>query len=96
MKNKNSFGNDGLPIRVFKLGQYELKEIISKLINLSFSLGKSPDCLKIAKLLPVFKNGTKQLINNYRPISLLNVLSKIFEEVMKIRIVDYLEKKLTK
>ena len=93
IKNKNSFGNDELPIKALKIGKEELSKIITKLVNLSFKLGKFPNCLKVAKLVPIHKSGSKHQTNNYRPISLLNVLSKLFEEVMNLRIRQFLEQK---
>ena len=51
-----------------------------------------PNSLKIAKILPIYKNGEKTSIQNYRPISLLPVLSKIFEECMRNRLSLYMEK----
>ena len=92
LKDKKSYGNDGIPIRAYKLGTNRLSMEISKLINISFKLGTFPNCLKIAKIIPVFKSGKRNQINNYRPISILNTLSKIFEECMKIRITHFLER----
>ena len=45
---------------------------------------------KLAKVIPVFKSGDDQLISNYRPISLLSSISKIFEYVIQEQLVDYL------
>ena len=47
--------------------------------------------MKLAKVLPLHKNGSKEDVNNYRPISLLIVWSKIFERVVVNRILNYLE-----
>ena len=61
------------------------------LINKSLSEGIFPSSLKIAKVLPLHKNGSKDDVNNYRPISLLVVWSKIFERFVFNRIFNYLE-----
>jgi len=49
--------------------QGEKSEVKAKIINLSFTTGLVPNMLKIAKVCPVYKNGDKTDINNYRPIS---------------------------
>jgi hypothetical protein len=46
--------------------------------------------LKILKVIPIFKSGDKQQLDNYRPISLLNVFSKIYERVVYNRLVTFL------
>ena len=55
---------------------------ISELCNLSITLGSFPDACKIAKVKPLFKKGSKTDPSNYRPISLLPLLSKVFERVV--------------
>ena len=90
-KNKAS-GPYSIPTIILQ----SIKNIISKplcdLINLSFTSGAHPDLLKIAKVTPVFKKGSRLTISNYRPISLLSNLNKIFEKVISERVYDFLEK----
>jgi len=52
------------------------------LFNLSLLNGAVPDCLKIAKVVPVFKKGDSNLASNYRPISLLSIFSKLLEKLV--------------
>ena len=54
--------------------------------------GVFPDNLKIAKVVPVFKSGDGEIPTNYRPISVLTYLSKIFEKLLYGRINDYFTK----
>ena len=51
-----------------------------------------PDCLKIAKVIPLFKSGDPCDLNNYRPISILTLISQVFERVVHNRIYRFLEK----
>ena len=52
-----------------------------------------PDCWKVSLVVPVFKNvGERSTAKNYRPVSLLSVVSKVFEKLVNNRIVDHLEK----
>jgi hypothetical protein len=52
--------------------------------------GKVPDKMKIAKVIPIFKSGNVNDINNYRPISLLCTFSKILEKIVANRLTSYL------
>ena len=64
---------------------------LSKIINMSFTTGIHPNNLKISETIPVFKKGSRLSISNYRPISLLSNLNKIFEKVIFNRVYDFLE-----
>ena len=63
-------------------GSQVLSQPISELCNLSIKLGSFPDSCKIAKLKPLFKKGSKTNPSNYRPISLLPLISKIIEKLI--------------
>ena len=66
---------------------------MSELVNLSFETGIFPDVLKIAKVNPLHKKDSKIDHRNYRPISLLSVVSKVFEKLIYKRIYFYLDQK---
>ena len=66
---------------------------LSERFNLSFETGLFPDVLKIAKVNPLHKKESKLDHQNYRPISLLSVISKIFEKLIYKRIYFYLDQK---
>ena len=63
-------------------------------MNLSFSTGIFLDKLKMAKVVPtcIFKKGYKSIPGNYRPISILPIISKLFEKLVNNRIVKFLER----
>ena len=63
---------------------------MSKIINLSFATGIFPDLRKLAKVVPIFKSEDELLCENYRPISLLPIFSKIFEKVIYTRMYKFL------
>jgi len=59
------------------------------LINASFNKGIFPDALKIAKVVPIFKSDDKSVLSNYRSVSVLSVISKMFERLMYKRLNTY-------
>ena len=61
------------------------------IFNVSFQSGIFPDQMKRAKIKPLFKNGDKQNMQNYRPISVLSVFSKILEKLMYNRLLSFLK-----
>ena len=63
---------------------------ISHVCRLSLIQGYFPQELKLAKIVPLYKSNDPSHFNNYRPISLLSVFSKIIEKVMYERLYDYL------
>ena len=60
----------------------ELKTPLMNNFNLSLNTGIFPDRMKVAKVTPIFKQGEKSSISNYRPLSVLPCSSKILEQIM--------------
>ena len=91
-KLKNSAaGSDQLKPVVIKEVRKDLIKPIVHLINFSLKTGTFPERHKEAIITPVFKKGCKDVISNYRPISILNVFSKIIEKLMYQRLITYIE-----
>jgi hypothetical protein len=67
-----------------------LSRPLQHIFSLSLSSGIVPTQLKIAKVVPVFKAGDRSIMDNYRPISLLNTFSKVLERVVHNRLSAYL------
>ena len=80
---------NSLPVTIMKQLHDILCFPISELINLSFTKAEFPDVLKEATVVPVFKRGDCKVVSNYRPISILPVLSKLFERAFADRLVDF-------
>ena len=89
MKSKNSSGNDEISNRLLKSIKSEISKPLTIIINQSLETGIFPDALKVAKVKPLFKKGDNCCLNNYRPISLLPTISKIFERVMYTQLYSY-------
>ena len=64
---------------------------LSHVFNLSIVKGHVPSQLKVAKIIPIFKNGDPLSLDNYRPISLLSAFSKVLEKIICNRLVVFLE-----
>ena len=79
---RKAAGIDDRSGRFLKDGSRVLSKPISELCSLSIKLGSFPDSCKIAKLKPLFKKGSKTNPSNYRPISLLPLISKIIEKLI--------------
>lgn len=92
ISSKHSAGIDGIPCDVLRGIETILCVPLVDLINASLAEGCFPSALKIAKVIALLKGGDSELKENYRPIALLSVFSKIFELIMYTRIVSFLEK----
>ena len=89
IKGSTSKGHDGISSELLKLITSDVSKCITTIINQSLTSGIFPNSLKIAKVTPIFKKGNNNLITNYRPISVLPVISKIFETVICDQLSDY-------
>ena len=86
-------GPDCIPVMVLKKRDPELSYILVELFNKCLKKSCFPDCWKVSSVVPVFKNvGERSTAKNYRPVSLLSVVSKVFEKLVNNRIVDHLKK----
>ena len=91
LSTQNSNGPDGRSTKLFKVIEPEITTSLTLLINQVLRTGTFPDKLKIAKVIPIFKKGETTAFNNYRPISLLPVISKVIEQIMFNQLSSYLE-----
>ena len=82
LKDKSSYGHDCLSNIMIKKAHDPLIKPLTLLINQTLSTGIFPSELKVSKVKPLFKRGKPSLFSNYRPISLLASLSKIYEYVV--------------
>ena len=88
---KNSKQNvDSISISILKENyDSQISLILADIINVCFSVGVFPENLKKAIVLPLYKKGERDLLTNYRPISLLPTFSKVFEKCIKSRLTQY-------
>ena len=84
-------GYDRISLRAIKENKLVLIPVLTHLINLVIQQSNFPNCLKIARVTPLFKKGNRSDPSNYRPISILPALSKILEKCLSLQIRDFLE-----
>ena len=89
---KNSApGHDDITADALRLCLPSITSPLVYILNLSLSQGVFPDELKIANVIPLYKADDRICFNNYRPVSLLCIFSKVFEKVMYNRLISFLE-----
>ncbi len=92
LKNSHTAGTDGISSKILIAIAPAIANPLSYCINLSLLSGVVPKMIKIARVIPIFKSGDKNSITNYRPISVLPTISKIFERIVYTRLNKYLDK----
>ncbi len=93
MKAKTSTGYDGISNKLLKSTVSEISLPLTIIFNKSLKEGLYPDSMKTAKVIPLYKSKDSTLSVNYRPVSLLPVISKVLEKVVHKRLYSFLTKK---
>ena len=94
IKNLNaskSPGDDNIPVIFIKDGIHQLSKPLASLINKCIAQSVFPSSEKLAKVKPIYKSAEQNQMCNYRPISVIPVLSKVFEPTVHHQLYDYLD-----
>ena len=83
-------GLDKIPNRLLKIAADVVAPSLTGIFNQSLVTGIFPSDWKMAKVSPIFKNGSKSDLNNYRPISVIPTVAKIFEKIIYDQLYQYL------
>ena len=89
LKPRKSPGPDGIHPLILKNCADTSAISICKIFNMSFSLGKIPDCWKQADIIPLHKKGAKNNCKNYRPVSLTSILCKVCEKIARQHLEEF-------
>ena len=92
IKPNKAIDPNSIPTKILKEFKTELSEPLSDMINVSFNKGIFSDFLKVANAIPIHKKGEKLDPNNYKPISLLSNINKLYEKAMHIQLPNFLRK----
>ena len=82
MDPNKAHGHDEISIRMIKLCGKSITEPLSIIFKTSIQSGIFPKTWKKGNVVPVHKKSSKQVVGNYRPISLLPIFSKVFEKII--------------
>ena len=90
LKSDKSRGPDGVPTNLVKDATKFIAKPLAMIFNASLATGIVPNVWKLAKITPIFKTGARNEKNNYRPISVLPVFAKLFENIVHDQLSDFL------
>ena len=94
LKTSESVGIDEISTKFLKQTISTIALPFSNIINACISRGTFPDNMKLARVTPIYKSGSREEFSNYRPISILNSFSKVFEKVIVKRLLSFISKHL--
>ena len=92
LKSKNSSGHEKISTKLLKEIMPSIIIQVVYIFNLSIRTGFVPDSYKRARVIPIFKSGTRGDFTNYRPISLLSSFSKLLEKIIAKQMFGFLNK----
>ena len=81
LDSSKAFGADCIPVMALKNCEPELSYILTEPFNMYLNESCFPDCWNVSSVVPVLKNvGERSTAKNYRPVSFLSLVSKVFEK----------------
>ncbi|CAB3996609.1 Hypothetical predicted protein [Paramuricea clavata] len=91
LRTTKATGLDGISAKLLRDSAYIIAPYLTKIFNLSLRCGSFPDIWKKGRVTPIFKSGDPTSSNNYRPITILQTLSKLLERIVHHQVYNYLQ-----
>jgi hypothetical protein len=91
LQDDKAAGVDGLAVRACKVISRYISEPLTHIFNNAVDEGHFPTDLKIGRITPIYKKGDKTDTENYRPVTVLNIISKVFERLLNYQLYEYLD-----
>lgn len=93
LKDDSAVGWDNISNIILKRFKHIFVPVLTNIFNKCLAKGCFPKCLKKAVVVAIHKTGSKEKLENYRPISILPAISKILEKIINNQLVKYLDNK---
>ncbi|CAB0018584.1 unnamed protein product [Nesidiocoris tenuis] len=91
LDGSKSSGIDNISAKELKCVAEDVSAVLAYLFTLSIKSGTFPEAFKKAFIVPIHKSGSRAVVNNYRPISILPIISKVFERIVKDKFVAFFD-----
>ena len=89
MNTNKASGIDGISAKILKIAAPCISSSLTPIFNQSILTGVFPDDWKTSKVIPIYKSEAKDEMRNYRPISIISTVARIFEKLIYNQIYDY-------
>ena len=90
LSSNKATGVDKISSKIIKIASPAIADSLTHIFNQAVTLSSFPDEWKTARVVPLYKNGQRNLAGNYTPISVLPVISKIMEKILYDQLYNYL------
>ena len=92
LSSNKATGVDKISCKIIKIASPAISDSLTHIFNQAITLSSFPDEWKMARVIPLYKNGQRNVAGNYRPISVLPAISKIMEKILYNQLYSYLSK----
>ena len=90
LSSNKATGLDKISCKIIKIAALVIADSLTYIFNQAITLSSFPDELKMARVIPLYKSGHRNIPGNYRPISILPTISKIMERILYNQLYNYL------